>query len=589
MKKKKHSPLVVATLAITAYSPVLAEDFAIDTLDLDVTFVGDREVLLQDAHKQLHWPEAANFSNDKPTFSYNVIPKRLNVQPEWTRNGPIRLKINEPLPRLYRGYVNAGMGNFLSPLLQVSYSDVRSRTKSWGVHFLHESTDGGFAGDSIEQGFSSNQLNGWYRKFWKGEAFTASSSYQREHISLYGGQRTQWTDSATFTAPDAFNYQLVTNRVHLSNRLKTNASWKHDLAIQHEFLWNDDAAQEHNFDLSLKVSGLLDTIPVHVNFHANVDRLNRIQEGERALNERQAIVDLHPGIEKTFGPLKTSIGMGLWIDAQGEQPFLFAPEIDASVSLLRDLFVPYVRIDGGIDQNRYRSGLEANPFVALPSNALPDSNKTWNNTYETFHAALGMKGSITKSFSFNLNAEIKRNNQHLFWVQDNAYSDGRSFDPLFQDVTITSLQGDATWNLGKTTALHGRVAQHNYNFRDSITNDQAAWFLPQFELESSITHTIKNKLRLRANLLIQTGRAGLSSSGAEDIGTPVAIRETNRIVGFATELDNIALLDLHAEYLYNARLSGWLKINNVLNQANPFFTGYNNQNFRFQMGASYSF
>jgi hypothetical protein len=281
--------------------------------------------------------------------------------------------------------------------------------------------------------------------------------------------------------------------------------------------------------------------------------------------------------------------MGLWIDAQGEQPFLFAPEIDASVSLLRDLFVPYVRIDGGIDQNRYRSGLEANPFVALPSNALPDSNKTWNNTYETFHAALGMKGSITKIFSFNLNAEIKRNNQHLFWVQDNAYSDGRSFDPLFQDVTITSLQGDATWNLGKTTALHGRVAQHNYNFRDSITNDQAAWFLPQFELESTITHTIKNKLRLRANLLIQTGRAGLSSSGAEDIGTPIAIRETNRIVGFATELDNIALLNLQAEYLYNARLSGWLKIDNVLNQANPFFTGYNNQNFRFQMGASYSF
>ena len=98
------------------------------------------------------------------------MPKRLNVKPEWTRNGPIRLKINEPLPRLYKGYVNAGMGNFLSPLLQVSYSDVRSRTKSWGVHFLHESTDGGFAGDSIEQGFSSNQLNGWYRKFWKGEA-----------------------------------------------------------------------------------------------------------------------------------------------------------------------------------------------------------------------------------------------------------------------------------------------------------------------------------------------------------------------------------------------------------------------------------
>ena len=40
-----------------------------DTLDLDVTFIGDREVFLQDAHKQLHWPEAANIGNEKPRFA----------------------------------------------------------------------------------------------------------------------------------------------------------------------------------------------------------------------------------------------------------------------------------------------------------------------------------------------------------------------------------------------------------------------------------------------------------------------------------------------------------------------------------------
>jgi len=64
---------------------------------------------------------------------------------------------------------------------------------------------------------------------------------------------------------------------------------------------------------------------------------------------------------------------------------------------------------------------------------------------------------------------------------------------------------------------------------------------------------------------------------------------TSQTLGFTTTLDNITMVNVHAEYLYSSRLSGWLKLNNVLNQANPFFTGYENQNLRFQMGASYAF
>ena len=63
-----------------ASTPVFA---AGDTLDLDVTFIGDREILLQDAHKQLHWPEPAQLKTTKPTFNYSMLSKRMNVQPEW--------------------------------------------------------------------------------------------------------------------------------------------------------------------------------------------------------------------------------------------------------------------------------------------------------------------------------------------------------------------------------------------------------------------------------------------------------------------------------------------------------------------------
>ena len=559
-----------------------------DTLDLDVTFIGDREVLLQDAHKQLHWPEPASMGNAKPSFAYPVIPKRLNVEPEWTRNGPIRLKINEALPRLYKGYVNAGMGNYLSPLLHVSYSDVRSRSKSWGVQFKHESTDGGFVDDdSVEQGFSSNHLDAYYRKFWKAEALTLSSSYDRENISLYGGTRNASVDSLLADSIDSYHYQLISNSIHLTNRQTRSAQWHHEIDLSHEFLWSSQLAQEHNFDLSVGLTGMLDTIPVSFDLHVNIDRLNRLEEGFPAQNERQAIFDLHPSIQRNFGPIKTSFGAGLWIDAQGNQPFLFTPEIKASISLLRDLFIPYIRIDGGIRQNRYQTALHANPFMNLPMYSFTDSSKTWQNTYETIHASAGMKGSITRSFSFHVNAEFQRNNQHLFWVQQNVISTGQSFAPLYQDVNITSLHGDVAWRIGDNTELQGHIAQHNYRFRDSLTNVQEAWFLPRLELDATFQHTFKDKLRLKADLLIQTGRQGLTTDS--ESGTPVSLQLTSQTLGFAATLDNITMVNVHAEYLYSSRLSGWLKLNNLLNQANPFFTGYENQNLRFQMGASYAF
>jgi hypothetical protein len=586
--KSLSSFLAATAIGFTVLNNARAATAVNDTLDLDVTFIGDREVLLQDAHKQLHWPEAASIGTAKPSFSYSVIPKRLNVEPEWTRNGPIRLKINDPLSRLYKGYVNVGMGNFLSPLLHVSFSDVRSRSKSWGVQFKHKSTDGGFVDDdAIEQAFSTNHLDGYYRKLWKNEAMTFSSSFDRENISLYGGE--PMANSLQTGVTSSYNYQVIANRLNLSNRQSSRARWQHNVTLNHDYLWSSHHAEEHNFDLSANLSGLLDTIPASVELHVNVDRLNQPEEGLKAKNERQAIFDLHPQIRKDFGPIKTSIGLGMWIDAQGKQPFLIAPEIEATVSLLRDLFIPYVRIDGGVRQNRYQRALRSNPFVNLPMASVMDTIKTWHNTYETIHATAGMRGSITRSFTFNINAEFKRNNQHLFWVPQYGDGDGRSFIPLYQDINITSLNGDAAWKLGKSTELLGHVAQHNYRIRDSLTNVQEAWFMPRLELEAALQHTIKGKLRVKANLLIQTGRKGLASADEGDLGTIVNVQSNGPAIGSASSMSNITMLNIQAEYLYNARLSGWLKLNNALNQVNPFLTGYDSQGIRFQMGASYAF
>ena len=119
----------VFAIAIVGFASAKAFSVS-DTLDLEVTFIGDREILLQDAHKQLHWPDPAALKTTKPTFSYAMLPKRMNVQPEWSKNGPIRLRVSEPLRRLYKGHIQAGLGNYLSPTLNFSYTDLRTNKRT---------------------------------------------------------------------------------------------------------------------------------------------------------------------------------------------------------------------------------------------------------------------------------------------------------------------------------------------------------------------------------------------------------------------------------------------------------------------------
>ena len=47
---------------------------------------------------------------------------------------PARLKITANGDKLYRGYLKAGAGTYLTPLLELNYASKRSRDESWGLN-----------------------------------------------------------------------------------------------------------------------------------------------------------------------------------------------------------------------------------------------------------------------------------------------------------------------------------------------------------------------------------------------------------------------------------------------------------------------
>ena len=581
---KNHPFFACAIIgSLFASTPVFASG---DTLDLDVTFIGDREILLQDAHKQLHWPEPAQLKTTKPTFTYSMLSKRMNVQPEWSKNGPVRLRVSEPLRRLYKGHIQAGLGNYISPTVHFSYTDLRSREGTWGIRGGHDSSQGGFASvDSIEDVFSTSSIACWGKRFLGSESVEVSSDWSRQRVSLFGG------------APDIIGTASSTKRIynvwgiHLdAHNIETkNKSLQHQLKASYQLL-NDGGIQEHNVDLHVEVkfngesssqssSDGLEGLPTTLLLHSNIDRLTRFIEGSETPTVRQAIFDLHPRVSKTFGNIKTTAGIAFWLDAQGNKPFMIVPEIEASASLLRDLFIPYFKVGGGVQQNRYQNLLDSNPFLSINADSL-------HNTYEKIHAQIGLRGSITKAFTFNLSGHHQRFDQFLLWRADALSLRGETFTPLYANFNQTSLQADASWRLGSAFTLTGSIQQNAYSFESDDDVVNRPWNLPTLQTELGAVYTWEEKVRIGSQIELLTGRKTLQSWSVDE---SVALYSEGELVGFDTPLGASTVWNVQLEYLYNGRLSGWIHLNNILNQDNPFLPGYNSQRFKFQMGMNYAF
>ena len=588
---KTLTMIATAVAALGTASPARA-DVARDTLDLNVTFVGDREVLMRDAHKEMHWPEPAVIARQKPNFAYTVLPKRIDVQPTWEREKAKRLKVEDPLQRLYKGFVEAGMGNYTSPSLLLNYADLRSREQAWGVEFAHTSTQGGFMydddalGQGVPQNFSTNALEGWYKRFFKKEYIKVSGTYDRNAISYYGRVAgLNEPDSSLFALGDSGRFSTFHARAEIGDMASANRSWSHRVVFDYGTLWNDRNTNEHNFDFEAQLKGHIEDNPVSLHAHANIDRLDRVEEGLIVPPLKQAIFDLHPAVYKDYKALKTKVGFGMWVDAQGNQPFLFVPELEASVSLLQDLFIPYVAVNGGVNQNRFETALQANPYLPSPE----DSSSVWKNSYETLHAKGGMRGSITSSFTFDLSASHRRINQALTWAPMDVYGSGAGFQPIYQDLSITTLQANANLTLGTATTLQGQIKQHTYAVRDSALSEQTPWNLPGLEINVRARHSFKDKLIVQTGLRTVTGRRGLQAVPVAPSGEDFIIDGLGANIGYAYDLAEIVNWNIRLEYRYNARLGAWLSGENLLNRSNPLFFGYNSQGTRVAFGFNYAF
>ena len=102
----------------------------------EVTLYNPYKPSLSIVQKRNYLPELKDTMKVRQDFSYEINTKPF--QPEY-QISPIKAAalLPDPLPKLYKSYIKLGMGNYTSPLGEISITNERSKKGAIGLYARH--------------------------------------------------------------------------------------------------------------------------------------------------------------------------------------------------------------------------------------------------------------------------------------------------------------------------------------------------------------------------------------------------------------------------------------------------------------------
>ena len=281
------------------------------------------------------------------------------------------------------------------------------------------------------------------------------------------------------------------------------------------------------------------------------------------------IINLKPTISTYLfnNRFKAKVGVDIVIDAHQTTKAHIYPVAELKYSMFNDIFIPYVGLRGGLKQTSFKSLTAENEFV------LTNVSMRNENTAIDFYG--GIKGTVSKRISFNVNASFARIQNKALFVTDTLYSVGNKFNLLFDTLNLTTIEGSISYQLNEKLKVDGIGRFYSY----SLLNNTYAWNLPQWQAIARGNYNLFDKFLINLDLNFEGGRKALVYAMEDDV--------TVENLQLAKTLGFIADINLGLEYRYNKRISAFIQFNNLASQRYNRWYNHPVQVFQFLGGVTF--
>ena len=560
--------LIIKLLIILIVIPVSAQTGQQD-LKREVTIYNPYKPSLAPARKRSFLPDMNDTSRVRPQFSYDIAIKPF--MPEYTIS-PIKAAslLPDPLPRLYKSYVNLGIGNYITPFAELSITNERSKKGAVGLYARHFSTNGKVKLLNDEKafaGYMDNDASLFGRKFFRYSYLEGSVDYSQKTRYAYG-----YDTILPVYEPDRKDIRLGYNNLSASISYASltldSAKFSYDFDANYDFFFSTIDMFQHNAGLNGTMATLFK------GFYAGADlKLDFFVPSKTIYEKLKYIVSLSPFIKKSTSQWNFKAGFEMLLDQNlnDKADFHLYPDVRFGFSVVPEYVSFFAALNGKLEVNQPKSVIDYNPFLMNDGSLY-----TLNNTDHSLIVSAGLNGNTGIGGNYLVSASYSLIDSMLFF--SNYYSTleterGNYFIPLYDDGELLNIHGEITGLITEKVAY--RVVSNFYNY--TLSNYDHAWNKPAWDGQVGIKYNLRNKIIAGLDITA-LGKRNLMTTR---IGPPVT-----EIVPFEEPVH--FNFNLSAEYRYTKILSFWLKLNNIAIKPYNEWAYYPGQRFIGMIGFTYS-
>lgn len=547
--------------------PVVAQE---TTVKREVTLYNPYKPSLNEFRKKSYLPEMTDTAKFKPVFRYEV--NTIPFMPVYTVS-PIKSAalLPDPLTKLYRSYVNIGLGTKTSPLAEISITNERSKKGSLGFYGRHYSNDGRIKlenGRRVNAGYMDNDVSLFGRRFFRSAVLGGSADLTQKTRYAYGYDPAI-LDYFPQKKDTRVSYGNLGAKITLSSAKLDSSDFAYDFDLHYNYFFTKRSITQHNFGLngimSKSFKGFYVGSGINYDNYKIIDPLSIFPE---------YIFSLNPFLKKTTPQWNFRLGLQALLDRNIERAasLHLYPDIDFGFSIIPSYIYFFTGLSGKMERNDPLRVMNENPYMTtgFPIFTLP-------NTDHQLIVNAGFKGSTGLTGNYLISASYSLIKNMLFYtniVNNDTISPerGNYFLPLADDVDLLNLHGEITQRINDRLTFNGVGNLYRY----TLTSQERPWNKPSWDASVGLKYNLRDKI-IAGMQVTALGKRSLIVNGDKAENTPVII-----------DVPYHVNLNLSAEYRYSKILSFWTKFDNISYQKYYEWAYYPSQRFLFMIGFTYS-
>jgi hypothetical protein len=575
--------IIVPVFLLFSLLPVSAQVKKQETgLKREVTLYNPYKPSLPESKKKSFLPDMNDTSKVRPNFRYEI--NTTPFVPEYTIS-PIKAAslLPDPLPKLYKSYVNIGLGNYITPLAEVSITNERSKKGSIGFYGRHFSTNGKVEldnGRKVFAGYMDNDVSLFGRKFFRKSLFRSSVDFSQKIRYAYG--YSPFNPLLIDVSPPKrylrMRYNNLGAKASLSSLTLDSTSFSYDFNVYYNFFYDTKNLFQHSAGITGMMAKSYEEFYVGSGISYDYYRLS-----DFLYSDPKYIFSISPFIKKSAEQWSFKLGIQALLDKNEtvSAKLHVYPDINFSFNIIPTYIRFFVGLSGKLEKNEPSKIISENPFLLGNGSLfkLP-------NTNHKLIVLTGLKGNTGIGGTYMVSASYSLIDKMLFYSNiifpDSIFTPDRGsfFSALTDDVELFNVHGEMSGAINDKLSFNGMVNLNKY----TLSNFDYAWNKPGWDGKLGLKYNLRDKIIAGMDISVQGMRRLIINGENISATTVLPLKNPAEIIKMPAHFN----MNLSAEYRYSKILSIWTKLNNISYNSYYEWAYYPSQNFLFMLGFTYS-